>query len=753
MIDPGQIPQYTGDFDQLSKAVTELRKRAVGIRNNGQDVHSRFQATAAYYRAPEADQLLSSTQPVMDTADEFAAHIESLADALDTFVVEAKPHADRLKRLREKAIAFVDSVQGDDDWNKDQDKRDAHEALMNGVAEAVAGFWAAEQNAADKINHISPAMCRPVAGGGSQGSGTYAVSADTLKSMDDLPWGSPEERTYDRWSLGWWGHGIKSWAWDGIVKDSIWGGVVGLGVLVDNLAGINGSQARHDTWDGLRRTVVGAYAYGMDAVGLGDHLSDWQRGSEAYTKEFGKQFVAYDMWDEDPARAHAVTSFNLLTLFAGGAGGLARLGKAGRLTEAAGTVAKVGDVLDPISGTARAAGALSDLPKVSEVLTHVSDHLKLPKPHFPNTALDLDDRYRIDKNGNFIALRPDGTPDLTPPRHEHAAADHLALASQGDRELVRAGAGVGHSEAAAGTRAELSPRAHHGPDGASYGDSPTGGHNPEHVAPSVDHHGIHHDVGDGHIGHSTSHGEGMGHGSGDFPGESDASRGPSAGDEGGPMVRGGETEQRIREALKGVPGDQRPKPKLLERILDRLASEPGGQRVGEIISSGQFNASEKYGQVVCSLGANRVQMYRPAVDQLVFADDLVRGGVPAHAIDFEVKDPPGADVDVRIRDESGDVYAYQLKRLNNPQDPISELTRDKYLLQLTKSVASHHIMLVDGGRGTRAEWMANGSYDALMDVHSGRSGGKGRGITFVIRLEDGNLVVPAGSKNDPKGIL
>ncbi|MFF0460879.1 EndoU domain-containing protein [Streptomyces mexicanus] len=488
MIDPGEIPQYTGDFDQLSKAVTELRKRAVGIRNNGQDVHSRFQATAAYYQAPEADQLFSSTQPVMDTADEFAAHIESLADALDTFVAEAKPHADRLKRLREKAIAFVDSVQGDDDWNKDQDKRDAHEALMNGVAEAVAGFWAAEQNAADKINHISPAMCRPVAGGGSQGSGGYAVSADTLKSMDDLPWGSPEERTYDRWSLGWWGHGIKSWAWDGIVKDSIWGGFVGLGVLVDNLAGINGSQARHDTWDGLRRTVVGAYAYGMDAVGLGDHLSDWQRGSEAYTKEFGKQFVAYDMWDEDPARAHAVTSFNLLTLFAGGAGGLARLGKAGRLTEAAGTVAKVGDVLDPISGTARAAGALSDLPKVSEVLTHVSDHLKFPKPHFPNTALDLSDRYRIDKNGNFIPLHPDGTPDLTPPRREHTASDRVIGVPTAERHPV--GVGAQPARATAHVVGELSPDGHH--EGTGTGGNEVDSHRAGYVERGVPDHGAEH---------------------------------------------------------------------------------------------------------------------------------------------------------------------------------------------------------------------------------------------------------------------
>ncbi|MGV9626743.1 EndoU domain-containing protein [Streptomyces sp. NPDC003487] len=477
MIDPGGIFQYTGDWGTLSKAVSELRTHAIGIRSAGQDVHSRFQATAAYYKAPEADQLFSSTQPVMDTADEFAAHIESLADALDTFAAEAKPHADRLKHLKEQAIAFVDSVEGDDDWTKDQHKVDTHKALMDGVAEAVAGFRQAEHNAAVKIGAISPAACRPV----DDGSGTYSVTADMLKSMPELPWGTPEGRTYDRWSLDWWGHGAKSWVWDGFVKESLWGGFVGLGVLEDNLLGINGSEAQHQTWEGLRRTVVGAYAYGMDGVGLGDHLSDWQRDSKAYAKEFGKQFIAYDEWSEDPARAHAVTSFNVLTVFAGAGGVLAKLGKGGRFVEAAGAVAKVGDALDPVSGAARTARALSDLPKVSEVLTNVGEHLRLPKTRFPDGALDdLSNRYRVDKDGNFIALKPDGTPDTQPVRHEPAAADRVTSPGPNDREL--AGVGGRAPDATSHTR---SNGARSGPShgaahaGGDVGDNaPTASHGP-----------------------------------------------------------------------------------------------------------------------------------------------------------------------------------------------------------------------------------------------------------------------------------
>jgi hypothetical protein len=550
VIDPGGIPQYTGDFSTLSKAVTALRKHAIGIRNAGQDVHSRFQATAAYYKAPEADQLLSSTQPVMDTADEFAGDIESLADALDTFVSEAKPYADRLKHLRDKAIAFVDSVEGEDDWTKDQDKVDAHKALMDGVAAAVAGFEEAERNAANKISAISPALCRPgsVADDGSHAPGMYGVSADTLKSMDGLPWGSPEGRTYDRWSLDWWGHGIKSWAWDGIAKDSIWGGFVGLGTLEDNLLGINGSQTQQETWDGLKRTLVGAYAYGMDAAGQGDHLSDWQHGSEAYTKELGKQFIAYDMWDEDPARAHAVTTFNLLTLFGGAAGGLAKLGKAGRFAEAASTVAKVGDVLDPISGTAKAARALSNLPKVSEVLAHVSEHLQLPKTKFPDGALDdLSNRYRVDKDGNFIAIRPDGTPDTGAVRHEPAAADRASGSPTGDRELVGAAARTG--EATGHADDHLTPHAGHNADsGAGHGNGGhTGTHHDTHGGAGSDHHTP--DGNGAHPEHMSGAGEHAHHGNGnDTPP-------PSGGGDDRGNTGGSSTHERgVWHARSDIPG-------------------------------------------------------------------------------------------------------------------------------------------------------------------------------------------------------
>lgn len=741
MISPGGIPQYTGDFAELGKATSRLRTHATGIRTGGKDVHSRFQATAAYYKAPEADQLFSSTQPVMDTSDEFAGHIESLADALDTFAHEAKPHADRLKQLKLDAIAFIDSVEDDDDWTEDQKKTDKHQALMDDVATACEGFQEAERNAANKIAAISPAACRPkwTVDDGSHGLGMYGQDADAFEGVKDLPWGSPEGRTYDRWSLGWWGHGAKSWVWDGIVMDSVVGGLEGLGTLI----GFDGEEARDLAWDGLRRTVVGGYAYGMDLVGQGEHLSDWQRESKTYAKEFGKQFVAWDMWEEDPARAHAVVSFNILTLAAGPLGVAAKLGKGGTFAKAAGTVAKIGDALDPLSGAFKATKALSDLPKVSQVLANVSDQLRIPKSAFPDGAFDLDHRYRVDRDGTFVPLGPDGTPHLEPAKREPSAAERGATTvASGDQRLVGAGARAGEHTSRANEN--VPPQAGHHADGGGSGGDPRA----DHALAERLHDG---DVPGSAPGTGEAvGGDGAGGSGGGSPG---APNGSMPEGRGRPMVRGGETEERIRDAVKGIPGNVRPKPNVMERVLDRLASEPDGQRVADIIASGQFNRGAEYGQVVSALGAKKEQMFQPSADQLIFADDLVRSGVPTRTIDFEQKVPVGADMDIRITDDSGDVYAYQMKHLNNPQDPISEITRGKYLLQLAIAEADHSVMLVDGGRGTIADWMSNGSYDELMAIHEGARGRKGTGITFVIRLDDGNLIIPPGSRTDPKDML
>ncbi|MGW2701521.1 hypothetical protein [Streptomyces sp. NPDC001340] len=96
-----------------------------------------------------------------------------------------------------------------------------------------------------------------------------------------------------------------------------------------------------------------------------------------------------------------------------------------------------------------------------------------------------------------------------------------------------------------------------------------------------------------------------------------------------------------------------------------------------------------------------------------------------------------------------------MKRLNNPKNPFDSIAKPDNLGQLSKSEADHKIMLVDG-QGTVAEWQAKGIPEELLQVHLGEhpfKSEKGRGILFVLRLDDGTIVIPPGAKVDPRGVL
>ncbi|MFF3914887.1 protein phosphatase, partial [Streptomyces sp. NPDC001852] len=122
MIKPEEIPEFTGDLEQLEKDYGALKKDAGNIRTTGGDVHSKFQGLSAYYKAPEAEQLFASTKPVSTRADTFASDLETVAGALSGYAAEVRPLVAKLKQLKHDAVAFVDSVKDDHDWQYDGDK-------------------------------------------------------------------------------------------------------------------------------------------------------------------------------------------------------------------------------------------------------------------------------------------------------------------------------------------------------------------------------------------------------------------------------------------------------------------------------------------------------------------------------------------------------------------------------------------------------------------------------------------------------
>lgn len=351
MIDPASIPEFTGDLEQLDKDVSGLRGDAITIRDGGMHAHSRFQMLEGFYKAPEAGQLFASTWSAAVRADAFAGDLEKVADALDTFAYEIRPLVKRLKQLKADAFAFVDSVEGDDDWTEDEGKVDRHQQLWDGVNAAVAAFQEAERKASTTISGLVGGP-KFLADDGSHTRNRkkvmYGYDLDSLEQAKELPWGSPVSQIYDALDFG---HHFKSFVWDGLIVDNIWGGLKGL----KTLTGLDGGDAADKAWGHLGDVVGGIGQYTIKPY---DAFMDWAFGEDQDSpdearqkhaaKDFGKSLVAWDMWSENPARASATVVFNGLTL---GAVPAARVIKGGKAGAAAQGAAKIGEYLDPLSAT------------------------------------------------------------------------------------------------------------------------------------------------------------------------------------------------------------------------------------------------------------------------------------------------------------------------------------------------------------------------------------------------------------------
>ncbi|MEU5092424.1 ADP-ribosyltransferase [Streptomyces sp. NPDC021356] len=397
----------------LEKAYGDLKADAGHIRDAGRDVHNRFQGLSAYYRAPEAEQLFASTKPVKDRADTFASGLESVSGALSGYATEIRPLVKKLEDLKREAATFVNSVKDDDDWQYDGGKVGHHNRIRDEITKTVAAFWAAERTCHNKITALFHGT-QMVAGDGSDRKDQYGFNADDLKNAK-LPWGDPVEEKHHAWEVGHW---IKSFVWDGLIVDGVWGTIKGLGTLV----GFGGWEAMGQAWKGLAQLATGLVISSLPGVGTlfwalpDDKLPSWLRDSRTAMKETGKALVAWDEWGKNPARAAGAVTFNVLTtVFTGGAGGAASgAGKAGAVAKALSVAGKAGKVIDPMTYVAKGAGAgLSKIGDISKALKGLG---KIDMPTLPDGSVHLPDGRLLDPHGNILG--PDGVVDTTPIPHE-----------------------------------------------------------------------------------------------------------------------------------------------------------------------------------------------------------------------------------------------------------------------------------------------------------------------------------------------
>lgn len=444
MIQPESIPLFTGDLGLLEHHIDALGLEADGIRQAGGEAHRQFQGLSAFYQAPEAEDLFASTAPARDAADSFGDKVATVADALRTYAAEVAPIARQLEHLKGQATAFVaglktDSGAFDENWTDDADKVSEHQALMHNVAVAQAAFTAAEIACNNKITALVGGTQYVMNTGAKQfiprGAHLYGYSAEVLERAEELPWGTPETQSHDWWDTDDLGYYAKSFFWDGFIVDNVWGTIDGLATLT----GFHGSEAAGQSWEGLLRVVVGTETYLMEAGGqepTGVFATDFAQDSKAYAKEFGKSFVAWDMWKENPARAAATVVFNGLTL---GAGPLkvASAGRVGTGAKVASTVAKVGDAIDPIGAAVKVTGHA--VPKIAEVAANLRGVDDIPDLTAPHSVLELSDGSKlVIEDGKFIAYDRHGDLVGEAPRQERSVTE--GAVPERERELASAGA-------------------------------------------------------------------------------------------------------------------------------------------------------------------------------------------------------------------------------------------------------------------------------------------------------------------------
>uniref|UniRef100_UPI000AA074EB hypothetical protein n=1 Tax=Streptomyces kebangsaanensis TaxID=864058 RepID=UPI000AA074EB len=374
-------------LEQLEQDCAGLKADAGHVRDTGQAVHTGFQGLSAYYSAPEAEQLFATTRPVKDRADGFADQLETVSSALSAYATEVRPLADKLKELKARATTFVDSVKDDEKWEYDGDKVEAHNALRDEITATVAAFWAAERTCHNKIVALVPGGTPVVAGDGSDRKDQYGFTAEDMKDAQ-LPWGDPVEERHHWYEVGHW---TKSFVWDGLIVDGVWGTIKGLGTLV----GVDGWEAAGQAWKGLGQLATGLVLTAVPVVGAAfwllpdDKLPSWVRDSRTAMKETGKALVAWDEWGKNPARAAGAVTFNVLTtVFTGGAGGAAAgAGKAGAAAKVLSAAGKAGRALDPMTYVAKGAGAgLSKVGDISKALKGIGT-IDIPK--LPDNAIVL----------------------------------------------------------------------------------------------------------------------------------------------------------------------------------------------------------------------------------------------------------------------------------------------------------------------------------------------------------------------------
>ncbi|MGY5134628.1 hypothetical protein ACWGJW_19845 [Streptomyces nigrescens] len=385
-VDPADVPVFTGDLDVLETKIKALSRGGSTIETAGSDVHKSFGGLAAFYKAPEAEQLFGVTKPVKDTAHDLGQDMRVIAKALGTYAREITPLIEKFKQLKKEAADFQANEAAEDDWSEDGDLTDENLARRNKIAEVWTAFQEAERNCHAKIVGLVNGKALHVIDATHKTG--YGYNAEDLKQAKSLPWGDAVEESIPGWQV--WEH-----AWEfgkGFVVDGAGAGVEALKTLF----GGYGGDAAGEAWLGLAKLSTGItittglpFLAGAYFTTPGHMLPSWLRESRTAMLETGKAFVAWDQWGSNNSRAAGAVTFNVLSavITRGGGSAVAGAGKAATAAKAISIGSKVAQAIDPITYVAKGAGV--GLSKLRGVMAGLKDAGHLATPNISDGAYSL----------------------------------------------------------------------------------------------------------------------------------------------------------------------------------------------------------------------------------------------------------------------------------------------------------------------------------------------------------------------------
>ncbi len=500
VVKSGEIPYTDVQLEGITAGATSLRSVASAVRDGTADIVTAWSAISGSYEGPSDQELFDVMTPIGPQGTTFGDDLDSAAKALDAFVEEATPivaalkaYVTRAEQLQRDVAAFqpqtIQTMDGPvtqtESWDQDETLNGENNDIINGVANRVVEYQAAERKCANAIRSLSglPAL-HAISGSGDDALG---YGYDELPMGTKLPWGTAESRNEScaektTWFLP---RLVKGVVWDGAIV----GTIGGLGELLGFRDWKWSGDNFVDTWKSLG-----------SLIGYDKESNEWFDGDAAKAGWGGllKGTVAWDKWADDPGTALGESAWNIASLVIPVVGVASKVSTVGRAGEVASAISKAGKVLDLVDAGAWASRGLTKvLPKLGDlkgVLTDGFEHLPDGfRTRIAEFRVDLDEwRHgtHADADGavDGPAARSEGAADAAADTHAQANANAHAH-SEGaesnvptpEREPALVGGGHGESTTVhgGGSDAGSSGGSGHGtgaPTGGSGGSTGDGGH-------------------------------------------------------------------------------------------------------------------------------------------------------------------------------------------------------------------------------------------------------------------------------------